>query len=84
MLEIPITLVCMLHQIFIQFFNKFLYLMFFSAKSVQTNKLIINGTKFKQYNQTKVIEMKELIKTKVYKQVLLPLYICDVTKDYHG
>ena len=45
-------------------------------------KLIINETKFKQYNQTSVIEMKEAIKTKVYKQGLLPLYICDVSTDY--
>ena len=83
-IELPITLVFMLQQIFIQSFDKFLYLTFFSAKSFQMNKLIINETKFKQYSHTKVIEMKEPYINKVYKQGLLPLYICDVTTYYHG
>ena len=61
--------------------------MFLVQNHCKQTKLIIKETKFEQFNQTKVIEMKEPIRTMVYKEGLLPLYICDVTTDHpitHG
>ena len=45
---------------------------------------MIQNTQNKNINQTKMMELQELIETDGLKQGLLPHHFCEVTTDQHG